>query len=348
MLTGEESHHRLRPPTDDKRAEKRRTRPARRPRLRLLSWCAWLMVAGLAVPLTVRAADTDGPTPVPQLLAFLPWFLVPGWLALLIGALGRRWLLVVCAVAALAATGWFLRPYGSDAPPGAEERPSAARFRILTSNVQFGGATEALVKTVRRERPQLVAVQECDARCAKALRSGPLREAYPYRIIAGADATHTATGSALLSVYPLRSERTVRGQMEMPGAVADVAGRSVRVQVVHPMPPTRESLGVWRSELDKLRTYAAGRGDTPTIMAGDFNSSQDHAAFRRILDTGMHDAARLTGQSRTPSWPADTSPTLGAQIDHVLLSDPLTAVETHFLDFPGTDHRALLADVRLF
>lgn len=320
----------------------------RRKRWRPLAWCTGLTLTALSVPLAVRAADADGPSPIPQVLAFLPWFLVPGWLALLCGALCRRVLLAGWSVLVLAATGWFLLPYGPDAPAGAEERSSVARFRVLTANLKFGGATDALERAALRERPQLVAVQECDRRCASVLRGGALRKAYPYRIIIGAEEGHSPRGSALLSVFPLRSEGVVRGVMAMPRAVADVHGHPVRVQVAHPMPPMPGQLATWRTELNRLRGYAASRGDVPTLMAGDFNASQDHAGFRGILDTGMHDAARLTGQSRTPTWPAATAPPLGAQIDHVLVSDPLTAVDARFLDVPGTDHRALLADLRLF
>ncbi|WP_338146727.1 endonuclease/exonuclease/phosphatase family protein [Streptomyces boncukensis] len=311
----------------------------------VLAALAALVLLGLTLPLAVRAADADGISPVPQMLAFLPWFLAPGWLALLGAALARRPLLMVWAVAVLAATGWFLQPYGPDAPAGAQERASKARFRVLTANLQYGRATEALVDTVLRERPQIVSVQECDRRCARALRSPELREEYPHRLITSGS---PAEGSALLSVYPLKSERQVPGELSMPGATATVAGRPVRLQVAHPMPPDFGKLGAWRRELGALRDYAQRRGDIPTVIAGDFNSSQDHAAFRAILDTGMHDAARMLGQSRTPTWPSATAPPLGAQIDHVLVSDPLVPVDGRFLDFPGTDHRAFLADIKLF
>ncbi|WP_319020222.1 hypothetical protein [Streptomyces peucetius] len=48
-----------------------------------------LAVLLLVVPTAVaacRAADTDGVTPVPQLLAFLPWLLLPAALALLVAS----------------------------------------------------------------------------------------------------------------------------------------------------------------------------------------------------------------------------------------------------------------------
>ncbi|MEU5834845.1 endonuclease/exonuclease/phosphatase family protein [Streptomyces diacarni] len=305
--------------------------------------CALTLLV-LSVPLGFRAADEAGPTPVPQLLAFLPWFMVPAWLALAGAALARRWLVLVWALVVLAGTGWFLRPYGPPAPDGAAGRAGKGQFRVLTANLKYGGATRDLVETLRRERPQLVAVQECDRGCAKALNAPALREEYPHRLVTGVDGG--ARGSALLSVYPLHDRSQVSGRLSMPGAVAEVHGERVALQVAHPMPPTPGDTATWRSELDALRAYAADRR-LPTLIAGDFNSSQDHASFRAVLDTGMHDAARLLGNSRTPTWPTRTTPVLGAQIDHVLLSEEMVPVDGKFLDLRGTDHRALLVNVKL-
>jgi endonuclease/exonuclease/phosphatase (EEP) superfamily protein YafD len=304
------------------------------------------VLAVLSVPLAFRGMNDDGPTPIAQLLAFLPWFLVPGWLALLYAVLARRGLLAVWAIAVLAATVGYTLPQGPDAPAGAAERTGEARFRVLTANLRYGSATEALLETLRRERPQIVAVQECDNRCSEALNGTRMVEEYPYRhIVEGSG----ASGSALLSTFPLERKDLVPGELAMPGAVADVSGTPVKVQVAHPMPPRPDALGSWRKELKSLRSYGASRGGTPAIIAGDFNSSQDHAAFRAILKTGLNDAARLTGQSRTPTWPNNTPlRPMGAQIDHILVSDPLTAVEAQFVELAGSDHLGVLADIKLF
>lgn len=316
----------------------------RPPRKNGLATCVGLVLAALSVPIAVRGADADGPTPIAQVLAFLPWFLVPGWLALLYAVLTRRGVLAVWSIAVLMATVGFTLPQGPNAPDGAAERTGKAHFRVLTANLRLGGATGALVKTLRRERPEIVSVQECDSTCAEALRSPSMRKAYPYRHIMEAE---SAAGSALLSVYPLEDESSLQGQMAMPRAVADIAGTRVAVQVAHPVPPMPEALGAWREELNRLRAYGASRGDTPTVIAGDFNASQDHAAFRAVLETGMNDASRLTGQSRTPTWPDTAALAMGAQIDHVLLSEPMTAVGAEFLELAGSDHLAVLADVKL-
>ncbi len=306
-------------------------------------WCAAPLFAGVSVVVGCRVADTDGITPVPQLLAFLPWLLAPAALGLGIALLARWWTGVVWAVVVIGLLAWFMEPYGKISEPGGA---AVASLRVLSSNVEFGQATDSLVATVRRERPDLVFIQECEYTCDAALKQA-LDADYPHRqaVEGGGSA-----GSVLLSRFPLEGTEGIPGTMGMPGAVADVRGRAVRLQLAHPMPPLPGQVDVWRRELGALRDFAAGRAKSPTIMAGDFNASQDHAAFRRILDTGLRDAARLTGSDRTPTWPARTArttPALGTQIDHVLVSADFAARQTRFLDLAGTDHRALLVEITL-
>lgn len=94
------------------------------------------------------------------------------------------------------------------------------------------------------------------------------------------------------------------------------------------------------------RRRRRGRRD-PDRPRRDFNASQDHAAFRRILDTGLYDAARPAGADRTVTWPARTAPAFGVQIDHVLVSEEFAAHRARFLDLADTDHRALVVDLTL-
>lgn len=306
------------------------------------TWSAALLFLGVSTVVGCRVADTDGVTPVPQFLAFLPWLLVPTGCGLLLALFSRWWAGVVWAVALLGALAWFIEPYGKTGAPGG---PPLASFRVLTSNVEFGQATDALVDAVRREKPDIVFVQECEYTCDATLGRA-LGTDYPHR---AAEVAAGSAGSVVLSRFPLTAADGVPGTMAMPGAVADVTGHAVRLQLAHPMPPLPGHTDRWREELGDLRDLAAehDNGRTPLILAGDFNASQDHAAFRRLLDTGLRDAARLTGHDRTPSWPARTAPTFGVQIDHVLLSADFSARAARFLDLPGTDHRALLTDVTL-
>ncbi|MFD4030475.1 endonuclease/exonuclease/phosphatase family protein [Streptomyces sp. NPDC058637] len=306
-------------------------------------WGAAVLLAGVTSVLGFRALDADGPTPFPQALAFLPWLLLPGAAALLLAGPARWRTGMVWAVVVLAATGWFCRPYGP-ATTGAHG-PVLAELRVLTSNVEFGDATDALIATVRRERPDIVFVQECDLLCAAALDARIPRASYPYREVVRLDGS---LGSALLSRHPLRPAEPVAGVMAMPGAVATVAGKDIRLQLAHPLPPVPGRVDGWRAELGRIRDFAAGAKGRPVLLAGDFNASQDHAAFRAVLDAGaLHDSARIAGLSRTHSWPADRTTPLRTQIDHVLVSDDFSVRSARFLDLRGTDHRALLVSLAL-
>ncbi|MFB0616265.1 endonuclease/exonuclease/phosphatase family protein [Streptomyces sp. AGS-58] len=304
------------------------------------AWCAGLLLAGVSAVIGCRIAGTDGITPVPQLLAFLPWLLAPAAFALLCALLTRWWTGLVWAVAVLGLLAWYLEPYGRTAEP---DGPPLAALRVLTANVEFGHAAPALARAVRDRHPDVVFVQECDAGCRATLERGTGTR-YPHRRAVEADGSR---GSLVLSRYPLTAAPGVHGTLGMPGAVADVHGHPVRLQLAHPMPPLPGQVGVWRRELGRLRAFAAAGPRTPTVLAGDFNASQDHAAFRHILDTGLTDAARLTGHDRVPSWPSRTASVIGVQIDHVLVSRDFTAAGTRFLPLAGTDHRALVVDLTL-
>jgi endonuclease/exonuclease/phosphatase (EEP) superfamily protein YafD len=313
--------------------------PVRHPGRRLAAWCAGLLLLAVSAVVGCRVADTDGITPVPQVLAFLPWLLVPAALALLLTLLARWRLGMVWALALLGLLAWFIEPYGRTDDAGGTP---VAEFQVLTSNVEFGRGTGSLVPEIRRHRPAVVFVEECEYGCQDTLRREFGTE-YPYRQAVAAEGSK---GSVILSRFPLKDTGGVHGTMGMPGAVADVGGHEVRLQLAHPMPPLPGQVGVWRRELGRLRDTAASTR-TPLVLAGDFNSSQDHAAFRRILDAGLSDAAALAGHDRTPSWPARLTPTFGTQIDHVLLSRDFSASSARFLRLAGTDHRALLVDVTL-
>ncbi|MFH0517316.1 endonuclease/exonuclease/phosphatase family protein [Streptomyces sp. M41] len=315
-------------------------RPRRRPGRRTGRWFAAFLLVCVTVVVGCRTLDTDGITPVPQLLAFLPWLLVPTGCALLLCLLTRWWTGLCWGVVVLGLLAWFIEPYGTSEQAGG---PPLASFRVLTSNLEFGHATDALVTAVRSEKPDLVFVQECEHSCDATLRTA-LGAEYPHRVARVADGS---AGSVVLSRFPLKPAEGVDGAMAMPGAVADVRGHAVRLQLAHPMPPLPGEVDAWRRELGALRDFAAAAGREPLILAGDFNASQDHAVFRHILDTGLRDAARLTGHDRTPSWPARSAPTLGAQIDHVLVSAHFSVGTTRFLDLADTDHRAVLTDVTL-
>ncbi|MEU3604069.1 endonuclease/exonuclease/phosphatase family protein [Streptomyces sp. NPDC035033] len=312
-------------------------------RTRAAAWAAGLLLAVPAAVAGCRALGTDGVTPLPQLLSFLPWLTVPAGLGLLCAGLARRRGLAFLAVLVLTGTVWASLPY---TPLSAVTHGlPVARVRVIAANVEFGQATGALIDLARRERPQLLFVSECDPACGRRLTAALSRQ-LPHRVAVEAEGS---AGSVLLSAHPLRDRAVVPSVMGMPGATADIAGRPVRLQLAHPMPPVPGQVRLWKDELGRLRDAVAARpAGEELILAGDFNASQDHAAFRSLLDAGPFlDAARTTGDSHAPTWPAEGPLPAFVQIDHVLSSPGLLAAATRFLPLAGSDHRAVLADLDL-
>jgi endonuclease/exonuclease/phosphatase family metal-dependent hydrolase len=83
------------------------------------------------------------------------------------------------------------------------------------------------------------------------------------------------------------------------------------------------------------------------IVAGDFNSTLDHADFRRLLGgrAGYHDAATQAGEAFVPTYPAQPVdfPLIG--LDHALLSRSVRAHGLVTVSISGSDHRAIVADL---
>ncbi|MFD3941424.1 endonuclease/exonuclease/phosphatase family protein [Streptomyces sp. NPDC058579] len=315
-----------------------------RPRRRVAAWAAGLLVAVPTVVTGCRLLDTDALTPVPQALSFLPWLTVPAALAALLALTARRRLLAAWSVLVLLLTAWFTLPYGPDTTTA--RGPVVERLRVLAANVEFGEATDALVEAARRERPQLVYVSECDPACVRTL-TGALGASLPHRAVVDGEGS---TGSVILSAYPLTARPPIPAAMGMPGATALIGGRSVELRLAHPLPPIPRQVGAWQRELGRVADFAgaAHRAGGPVLIAGDFNASQDHAAFRAVLDTGrLHDAARLAGAARTPTWPRELPLPPYVQIDHVLVSDDFRVRGARFLDLRGSDHRAVLTALDL-
>jgi endonuclease/exonuclease/phosphatase (EEP) superfamily protein YafD len=222
-------------------------------------------------------------------------------------------------------------------------------LRVLTINLLAGGAAGSeLVALVRSTNADVLFVQELSDDAVTRLKRAGLSELLPNEITETAGYGHR--GSGIYARHPLseglRIGATVASQ---PTARLDLAsGHRVQLVCVHPHPPAppwyQHAVARWRGELAVLPR----NGDPPVILAGDFNATLDHAQFRRLLRRGYADAASQTGNGLVPTWgPEPTGRPALLAVDHVL-ADPRCAVLTtsvHWL--PGSDHRALYAELRL-
>jgi endonuclease/exonuclease/phosphatase family metal-dependent hydrolase len=290
--------------------------------------------------------------------AFVPWA-VPGYLlaAVLFGLVvvgaGRRWRPMVGALVALAGLVlhlvWLAPAYIAD--PESGRASEAARLRVMTLNLQFGRAdTSSVARLVQREQPDVLVLEETTPEALARLVAAHVGDASsPWRHHGG-QAAPGARGTVVLSRYRLVDDGPL-----------PIGNGGARLRVLAPRPFTllavhlRYPLHGVSGWLEDFRTLTAESRRTtgPQLVVGDFNATLDHAPMRTLLGTGLTDADDSAGSGWQPTWPRPgsrsvrsfTVPIRLMAIDHVLLSDDLTATSTSTCVVPDTDHLALVVDL---
>jgi endonuclease/exonuclease/phosphatase (EEP) superfamily protein YafD len=306
----------------------------------------WAIAGGLAGWAAARLAGADRLTfaeawTVP-LLSFTPQAAAGAWASVLL-VRGRG----ASATAALAGAA-LTAAVAPRALPRRQPRACGPVLRILTANLLAGRAIPGtVVELAGQTRADVLFVQEVtDEGAARLERAGvgdllPNRSREPV-----ADRPRTSRVYARfplgegLQIAPSSGERCT-ARLDHP------SGQSVQLVGVHAPPPKPwcpRAAERWRGELSALPRPGA----VPVILAGDFNATLDHAQFRRLLRLGYADAAAQAGNGLVLTWGPEPHgcPALLA-IDHILV-DPRCAVRaTSAHRMPGSDHRALYAEVRL-
>ena len=237
--------------------------------------------------------------------------------------------------------------------PRAIPRPQppvdGAELRVLTSNLLVGRAdAESLVSLVVSSGADVLFLQELTDGAAIRLQKAGLDSVLPYHVLE--PVVYGPKGSGIWARYPLRDGLAVApASRSRPVARLDVpGGQSVQLVCVHLRPPRPSRSSQRGGPLAHRDGDAAGSGDAPVIMAGDFNATLDHARFRELLRLGYVDAAVQAGRGLIPTWgPRPGGELAVLAIDHILL-DPRCAVRAFSAHrLPGTDHRALYAQIQL-
>jgi endonuclease/exonuclease/phosphatase (EEP) superfamily protein YafD len=276
------------------------------------------------------------------LVSLTPYATAVALAALVLVALTRHKIAIAIMLAACVSLLWCVLPRAVADSPAAEGRP----LRVLTANLNGGHADPAvIVDLVRRLDVEVLSLQELTWREQDRLDLAGLATLLPYRVLQPGNGPE---GSGVYARHPL-TERTGLFQPvghHMP--VAEVAlpgGSAVEVVVVHPVAPVPSTVPEW--EMGVATLPGAPASGPPRILAGDFNATMDHAVFRRLLATGYSDAASATGDGLIPTWPMDGRLPPFVTIDHVLTDGRSWATAVQIYDIPGSDHRALFADLRV-
>jgi endonuclease/exonuclease/phosphatase family metal-dependent hydrolase len=310
---------------------------------------SWVVAGGLAAWAVARVTAADRvrrtENPAVPLLAFTPQVAAAApWAALGLRLAGRRAPAATAAVAA-AALGLVVRPRGIPKPQPAASGPV---LRVLTANLFFGRAdAEVLLARVRATGADVLFLQELTEEAVTRLKHAGLDELLPHTQLELWGGSTGSSGSGIYSRFPLGEGPLVPPvRMAQPTALLQLpGGEAVELICVHPVPPSPARTGSsarWREELAVLPPP----GRLPRVLAGDFNSTLDHAAFRGVLHLGYADAAQQAGTALTPTWGI---PGRGAvlTLDHVLVDRSCAVLACSVHAVPGSDHRAVSAEIQL-
>ncbi|GGF39896.1 hypothetical protein GCM10011519_11950 [Marmoricola endophyticus] len=298
------------------------------------------LVAGLLVAVSTRLDTGDR---VPATLASVGTW---AWVPLLVAALllplaaGLAWgrarpllgvLTAVAVVGLVVQVVWL-------APRFTPDEVGGSGPTVLTANLKYGaGDAGTVVRLVRERQVDLVALEEVTPASLARLRAAGLERLLPH---AAGRPSEDADGTMVFSRYALTGATAV--PVSLGGVSVSVAApEPFRFLAVHVSDPLFHP-GPWYADLGLLqRTVRASTG--PVVVAGDFNTTLDHAPLRRVLErTGLRDGAEQAGSGLRPTWPSDRLVPI-LTIDHVLTGRGVAVAGTDRVRVPGSDHFGLLA-----
>jgi endonuclease/exonuclease/phosphatase (EEP) superfamily protein YafD len=313
---------------------------------RIATGISWAVAGGLAAWAAARVTAADRVRriegPVAPLLSFTPLAAAAAPAATLTLGLARQRGPAATAALATAALAVVMRPRAARRTQPAASGPV---LRVLTVNLLCGRAdVEAVVALVRQTGADVLFLQELTGDAVTRLKQAGLGDLMPQK---APEPRGGPRGSGIYSRFPLSDgPPLVPVHAAQPTAVLKLpGGEMVELACVHPHPPRPPwSRGVarWRRELAVLPPP----GELPRVLAGDFNATLDHAVFRSVLRLGYADAALQAGKALTPTWGPAGRPAL-ITIDHVLVDRRCAVLASAVHAVPGSDHRAVYAEVRL-
>lgn len=294
-------------------------------------------VAGLAVrwiPIVNRT--------LLALAAGAPYALVGAPVAAVLFGVAGNWPLTAVAIAVTVVAAVIQLPLFRRA-----KAPSGTALRFLSANLRYGRADAEAIVRYAEEDADIVALQELTPAALARLEAAGLDRAFPHRALREMD---EPGGVGLWSRYPLSDIRIDDGfWLGMLGADVHVPEAPVptRVLTVHLSAPWPDPLQGWRDDLARLAgtLLTAARASTgPVLLAGDLNATPDMREFRRLLRQGYQDAGAQAGAGVVRTHPSDIVAPPVFAVDHILTRG-YVATSLRTLQVPGSDHRALLAEL---
>ena len=241
-----------------------------------------------------------------------------------------------------------------------EGTPSPPSFRVMTFNIHHGEGLDGKVdlariaEVIRRERADLVALQEVDKGVLRTDRRDLPAE---LATLTGMTCVFSNNfhfqggeyGNAVLTRFPVLSATNSHYQMlrtnEQRGILQltlDVCGRRptfMNTHIDYRRDDSERLLNV--REIGKLMTQSDKHD---VILCGDFNAMPDSQVYQR-LKTMFSDTWELAGKVTGWTYPADNPQ---KRIDYIWISKTaqLAAVNAYVSESTASDHRPLVVEMR--
>ncbi|MCV7220886.1 endonuclease/exonuclease/phosphatase family protein [Mycolicibacterium elephantis] len=228
-----------------------------------------------------------------------------------------------------------------------------AEIRLISSNLRKGQAEASPFVELAKNSADVIAVSELTPEAVQRFKAAGITEAFPFSVLKPAAG---AGGIGLWSRTPLDGASLAQRQhTNMVAAKLEVSGVRFKplvasVHITSPVTAEPGSFDAWQKGVvdtqRDLENFAELSEPAAVVVAGDFNSTPDMRQFRDLLSNGYRDAVKQTGAGFAPTFPSNILPGPLLVIDHVLIRNA-AASSIRTVDVRGSDHRALLASIRV-
>jgi hypothetical protein len=253
---------------------------------------------------------------------------------------------VLAGAAGAVLTAGTLAHRGRATPP--MTAPPADRLRVATVSLLRGEVpADVVTDLVTRYDVDVLSVSELAPPADALLRKAGLDRLLPHAHLLLAPPGTTPSGSGgIWSRRPFTARAVVPGTWRQPVVRLATAAGEVEVTAVHAKAPVWPPAAVraWTADLAAL---PAPDDEVLRVLAGDFNATPDHAAFRAVLAHGYRDAAAAVGRGRIWTWGPLALRRPRLTIDHVLVDPRIGVARVQVVAVGGSDHRSVVVDLDL-
>ncbi len=223
------------------------------------------------------------------------------------------------------------------------------RIIVATYNVQLAHNAELTLKNLKSFNADIICLQEIDKE-ASSLRM--LADKLGMKYVFAGYSDRSRVGCAIMARGNVVRVTTLKMPRERNfGLVADVIvkGKSIRVICVHLKSLPRPLIhGAFKSMLPRMKqaktvVQYALKSRKPVIVAGDTNSLAIFPGYATLAQS-LKDSCTV---KKTTTQPSIFVNKIGYRIDHVFVKGPWEIISSKVLPLSGSDHRPVVATLRL-